>query len=152
MTSRTSIYLPPIVMKSSVLCHIMRTVGARPAETGGILLGPLGSNDITAFYFDETAECTGGTYSPDHLLLRRKLKEDWIPSGIDFKGFVHSHPGRFDRLSGGDLRYIRRLLEKNTDMDFFVAPIVIPQEFRLRPIIVLRCHPDIQRETTLKLC
>ena len=147
----TSPPVPPIWMCRHVRCQIMCTIGAHPPETGGILLGPIGGNDITGFYFDATAACSGATYSPDHMTLRRKMKEEWLPAGLDMKGFVHSHPGSFDRLSDGDLTYIRRLLEKNPDMSFFAAPIVIPRAFRLQPIIVLADQPDVQRRTHLRL-
>lgn len=143
--------IPPICMSRHVRCQIMCTIGALRPETGGILLGPVGGTDITDFYFDATARCSGATYSPDHVTLRRKMKEEWLPAGLDMKGFVHSHPGGFDRLSGGDLVYIRRLLEKNPDMPFFAAPIVIPQAFRLRAIIVMADQPDVQRPTHLHL-
>jgi len=84
-----------------------------------------------------TASCSGATYTPDHVTLRRRMKEVWLPARLDMKGFVHSHPGEFDRLSHGDLVYIRRLLDKNPDMSVFTAPIVIPESFRLRTIVVL---------------
>src|SRR6266496_649312 len=135
-TERT-LSAPPIWMSRHVRCQIMCTIGARRPETGGILLGPIGSNDITDFYFDATASCSGATYTPDYVTLRRKMQEGWMPAGLDMKGFVHSHPGEFDRLSHGDLAYIRRLLERNLDMSVFAAPIVIPQVFRLRAIVVL---------------
>lgn len=150
MRSETTL-TPPIRMCRHVRCQIMCTVGSRPPEAGGILLGPAGSNDVTAFYFDTTASCTGATYTPDHLTLRRKMRDEWLPAGIDMKGFVHSHPGGSDRLSGGDLAYIRRLLEKNPDMGVFAAPIVIPKAFRLRAIVVLADQPDVQRATNLEL-
>ena len=143
--------VPPIVMTRSVWRGIFRTVGMLPAESGGILLGPVGSNDVTGFYFDHTARCTGGTYAPDHVTLRQKMKEEWLPYGIDFKGFVHSHPGNLDRLSGGDMIYIRRLMERNADMSAFIAPIVIPHQFRLRPIVVLRSNLSMQHPTVLQL-
>ena len=79
------------------------------------------------------------------------MKEVWLPAGLDMKGFVHSHPGGFDRLSGGDLEYIRRLLAKNPDMGVFAAPIVIPEAFRLQAIVVLAEQPHLQRPTNLQL-
>ena len=153
MTKRnaTQDRVPSICMCQSVHCRIMSTIGARNPETGGILLGPVGGSDVTDFYFDITAACTGGTYSPDHITLRRKMQETWLPAGLDMKGFVHSHPGSLDRLSHGDMTYIRRLLEKNPDMSFFAAPIVIPAAFRLRAIVVLASEPDVQRVTDLRL-
>lgn len=143
--------IAPLRMSSHVRCRIMCSIGARKPETGGILLGPIGGTDITDFYFDSTAQCSGGTYTPDHLTLSRKMREVWMPSGLDMKGFVHSHPGGFDRLSEGDLVYIRRLLEKNPDMSVFAAPILIPQSFRLQPIVVLANQPHIQRPTHLQI-
>jgi proteasome lid subunit RPN8/RPN11 len=142
---------PPIWMSRHVRCAILCTIGARRPETGGILLGPVGSDDVTDFYFDATAACSGATYTPDHLTLSRKMKEEWLPAGLDMKGFTHSHPGGFDRLSGGDLIYIRRLLERNPDMRVFAAPIVIPHAFRLQAIVVLADQPDVQRPTNLQL-
>ena len=136
------------VTYESILC----TIASQQPETGGILLGPIGNdNEITTWFFDRGLDCTAATYSPDHVTLRRKMKEDWLPSGIDMKGFVHSHPGRFDWLSTGDMTYINRLLDKNEDMSLFVAPIVIPAEFRIRPIVVLREKPRRAQEARLIL-
>lgn len=145
------ISIPPICMSRHVHCQIMSTIGALRPETGGILLGPVNGNDITDFYFDTTARCSGATYTPDHVTLRRRMKEIWLPAGLDMKGFVHSHPGGFDRLSSGDMVYIRRLLDKNPDMSMFAAPIVIPESFRLRAIVVLANQPDVQHATHLQL-
>jgi hypothetical protein len=55
-----------------------------------------------------------------------------------------------DLLSEGDMIYIRRLLEKNPDIRFFVAPIVISEQFRLRAIVVSAKEPNIQRATSLR--
>jgi hypothetical protein len=143
--------VPQIAISRHAVCKIMSTVGALRPESGGILLGPIGSSDITDFYFDATARCTSATYTPDHVALRHKMQSEWLPSGVDFKGFCHSHPGDFDRLSGGDMAYIRRLLLANADIEAFAAPIVIPTGFRIRAIVVLRTQPDIQHNTTLRI-
>ena len=137
-SKRQQSHMPIVKIAHKVCKDILLTIGARPAESGGILLGPVGTNDVTDFFFDDGGSCTGSTYSPDCKTLRRKMQEEWLPAGIDMKGFVHSHPGSFDRLSYGDLAYINRLLDKNDDMTMFIAPIVIPSEFRLRPLVVLR--------------
>lgn len=138
--------MPVVKIAHSVCRDILLTIGARPAESGGILLGPVGTNDVTDFFFDDGGSCTGSTYSPDCTTLRQKMQEEWLPAGIDMKGFVHSHPGSFDRLSTGDLIYINRLLDKNDDMTMFIAPIVIPSQFRLSPLVVLRDKPRIASE------
>jgi len=133
-----------------VINDAMNSICSRSPESGGILLGPVGTNEITEFYFDQGGRCSGATYSPDHVGLMRKMKEEWLPAGIDMKGFVHSHPGRMDWLTGGDLSYISRLLDKNPKMELFFAPIVIPCEFRLRPIVVLRKRPRLAQEANLE--
>ena len=132
--------------------NILHTIAWQRPETGGILLGPIGNdNEITSWFFDRGLNCTAATYSPDYMTLRRKMKEEWMPFGIDMKGFVHSHPGHYDRLSAGDLVYVNRLLDKNEDMSMFAAPIVIPTQFRIRPIVVLREKPRRAQEAKLIL-
>lgn len=120
----------------------MHTIGARTPETGGLLLGPVDRDVITHFHFDNTARCTGSTYTPDHVSLRKKMREDWLPNGVDMKGFAHSHPRKSDCLSMGDLSYITRLLKANKDMDRFVAPVILTHEFCIRVFVILR--DDVQ--------
>ena len=143
--------LPEIPMAYSVLQQIMLTVALQKPETGGILLGPIGKGEVTQFYFDEKGSCTASTYTPDHIGLNHMMKTQWIPSGIDMQGFVHSHPGRLDRPSLGDLFYIRKLLMANKDMNLFFAPIVIPQEFRICPFVILREDMNSARQAQLRL-
>ena len=138
--------MPVVKIAHSVYKDILLTIGARPAESGGILLGPVGTNDVTEFFFDDGGSCTGTTYSPDYVTLRQKMKKEWLPAGIDMKGFVHSHPGSFDHLSSGDMIYINRLLDKNDDMTMFVAPIVIQSQYSLHPLVVLRDKPRVACE------
>jgi len=140
-----------IKMSQGAYKKIMNYISARPAESGGILLGPVGSNEVTDFYFDSGGTCTGATYSPDYRTLGKLMKEKWLPSGIDMKGFVHSHPGMLDWLTNGDMVYIDRLLDKNPDMDMFIAPIVIPDQYRIRPIVVLRKQPRKALEARIEL-
>jgi proteasome lid subunit RPN8/RPN11 len=130
---------------------MMNYICSRPAESGGILLGPVGSNVVTDFYFDSGGTCTGASYSPGHVTLSKLMKEKWLPSGIDMKGFLHSHPGQLDWLTYGDMAYINRLLDKNPDMDMFIAPIVIPDRYRIRPIVVLRKQPRVALEAKIDL-
>jgi len=134
-------HLNELRMAKEIHRCIMLTIGAMPTERGGLLLGPIDSNDVTDFYLDITAQCTGGTYTPDHKTLSQKMEEEWIPSGIDMKGFVHSHPNGLDSLSSGDLSYIARLLKANDDMTIFSAPIVLPDHYRFCPFIVHRERP-----------
>lgn len=73
-----------------VLSQIRETVGSQIPETGGIL----GSSDgkrIDYFYFDKTANVTGATYEPDCDKLNLIIQK-WYEKGIEFVGFIHSHP------------------------------------------------------------
>lgn len=129
-----------VCMKPQVLDKIMNSVGARPPESGGILLATTDLAEITEFYFDETADCSAITYTPDIRTLQKKLDEEWAPRNLDFVGFVHSHPG-MDCLSAGDLDYIARFFECNSELTRFIAPIVVPEEFRINFFIVERTAP-----------
>lgn len=143
---------PPVLhVAGEVYTEMLFELSHRPVESGGLLLGPIGSNAITGFHFDGSALCSGATYTPDHVALNRLLKERWIPSGIDFKGFAHSHPSGCAWLSAGDLRYIRRLLSKNDDMDLFAAPIVVAAHYQLCPFVVTRDRPDVAQRAELVL-
>lgn len=142
---------PRMRMAISIPRSIMNSVGASPPETGGILGGPKDSDDITEFVRDDGGKWTGTTYTPDHEALNRMLRDDWKPKGLDFKGFVHSHPEGYTQLSPGDLRYIRRIFDCNPAMHVFMAPIVIPALFWIRPFIVRRAKRLIVEEAVLEV-
>jgi proteasome lid subunit RPN8/RPN11 len=131
-----------INMTREAFDKMMLSIISRPVESGGVLLGEVGSQDVSDFFFDAGGNVTGVSYSPDYLTLNKKMKEEWIPAGLDMKGIVHSHPGNLDILTHEDLVYIRRLLIANPDMPMFVAPIIIPPEFRMRAMVVSRDNPD----------
>lgn len=127
-----------VKIKRKTLNELMNQIAYKPAESGGILLGPIGTNDITNFYFDQVGICTNNRYTPDYKTLNRKMKEEWLPAGLDMKGFVHSHPGNLDSLTAGDMSYIKKLLSNNPDMNLFVAPIVLPYHRAIRAHVVTR--------------
>jgi proteasome lid subunit RPN8/RPN11 len=136
-------------MAHDAFAKAMLAICSKPAERGGLLLGPIGSNDVSDFFFDTGGACTSASYSPDYMTLRRKMKEEWMPAGLDMKGFVHSHPGRLDVLTREDLMYIDRLLKANPDMSMFVAPIIIPPEFRMHAMVVFRDNPSVAVEARI---
>ena len=131
--------------------EILCTIGRRRPETGGLLLGPVDRCIVTHFHFDDGADCTGSTYTPDYAALRTLMQGVWLPAGLDMKGFVHSHPPGLNRLSSGDLAYIRRLLAANTDMEVFLAPLVLPESFQFCPIVVERRDPSVGHAAILEL-
>jgi len=127
----------------------MLSICSKPPEKGGLLLGPIGSNDVSDFFFDSGGNFKSTSYSPDHVTLSKKMKEEWIPAGLDMKGFVHSHPGSLDTLTYEDLMYIKRLLLANPDMPVFIAPIIIPPEFRMHMMVVFRDNPGTAVEARI---
>jgi len=132
-----------INMARTAFDKMMSAICSRPAESGGLLLGPIDSNDVTDFFFDANGNVSGISYSPDCATLRHKLKTEWMPAGTDYKGFAHSHPRTSERLSPGDMAYIRKLLVINPEMELFIAPIIIPSEFRVRMMVVFRDNPAV---------
>lgn len=122
--------------------QIMGAVGTKPPENGMPLGGDPVDGVVRHVVFDDGAERSASTYSPDHVRLNRLLTEWWGPSGIRLLGFVHSHPGRFTQPSGGDLRYARVILQANPHLERLLMPIVtVEPEPALHPFIVV-CTPD----------
>jgi proteasome lid subunit RPN8/RPN11 len=105
-----------------VLTDIRATVGARPAESGGLLLGPVGVDGVTLFLFDEGGSTTRVTYSPSHQQLTEACAA-LAPQGLEIKGVCHSHPG-LRTPSFGDMEYVARFFDANPSMRRFYMPIL----------------------------
>ena len=110
-----------------VLDAIHHTIGRLPAEQGGMLGGNRTTGEVTHFFFDHTARRTGATYSPDHRLLTKLLRNKWNPADIDLVGFVHSHTPGVRGLSGGDLEYARVILKHNPQIEQLLLPIILTE-------------------------
>lgn len=112
-------------MTASVIEQIRASVGALPAESGGMLGGSRLDGVVRTFAFDDhPGGATAATYTPRHELLTRVLREQWNPRGVQLLGFVHSHPSGFRRPSGPDIDYAQRFLARNDDLDRMLLPIV----------------------------
>lgn len=103
---------------------LRRTVGARPAETGAVLGGDRATGLITHVHVDQAAAVTAATYSPDIASVNRLLREKWDPAGIEFLGFVHSHPRGYARPSRGDEVYASRILTALPKLERMLMPII----------------------------
>lgn len=132
------IEMEAIKIKHKALYDLMDNIGSILPERGGILLGPVGRDYITDFYFDHSGTSTSGSYTPDHVTINRKLHEYWEPAGLEIKGIAHSHPGSLDSLTNEDMSYIRRLMLRDSNIERFVAPIVLPHHYAIRPLVVSR--------------
>ena len=127
---------------------IRKTVGTRPAETGGILLGSRYDFIIQKFVFDKSGSCTPGGYDPDVDFLNRIVKKEWKKNRLALIGFVHSHPRGVSRLSGdwgngfGDIGYLKKIFEFIPALDKFLVPIIYStadgRNFEIFPYIARR--------------
>jgi ThiF family protein/JAB domain-containing protein similar to deubiquitination enzymes len=134
------------IMRMTASAHrqIMGAVGTKPPENGMPLGGDPADGVVRHVVFDDGAERSGATYSPDHVRLNRLLADWWRPSGIRLLGFVHSHPGRFARPSGGDLHYAQVILQANPHLGRLLMPIVtVEPEPALHPFVVVRTSDGV---------
>ena len=65
---------------------------------------------IDSFVFDEGARVNSVEYNPNIDFLNNILQNEWDHKGIYLGGFVHSHPGDYNRLSPADIEYSMRIL------------------------------------------
>ncbi len=132
----------PLYMTDEVLLGIAATVGAMRAEQGGMFGGRRSRGTVTDFHFDTSARRTNSTYTPNTSMLNTLLRDEWNPAGIDFLGFVHSHPRGLGRPSSGDCVYAERILDAIPAMDRLLLPIAQTrpdtQRFALHPFAVRR--------------
>ena len=98
-----------ITFSHQVVEQIRTYVGAHLAERGGIL-GANRKGIITHFVADTTAQVNGSAYSPD-IKKMNKVIAHWKSKGIQFVGFVHSHPPKVISPSVGDALYAGRILK-----------------------------------------
>lgn len=109
------------IITEDVLSRIRETVGSQIPETGGIL-GSSDGKHVDHFYFDVTASVTGATYEPDCDKLNLIIQK-WYEKGIEFVGFIHSHPRGAVKPSDPDNLYTTKIM-KAFEMEWFVSLIV----------------------------
>jgi hypothetical protein len=141
----------PFQLRAAVFEAIRATVGALPAETGGMLGGDPNTGIVTHFHFDATASHTRASYSPDHGELTRVLEEHWNPLGVRLLGFVHSHPRSYRMPSYGDEVYATRILRAIPDLRRLLLPVVISEhgggQFELLPYAARRTAAGVTVQT-----
>ena len=76
-------------MSAAVHRQIMGAIGTKLPENGMLLGGDPADFIVRHVVFDDGAERSGSTYSPDHVRLNSLLTDWWRPSGIRLLGFVH---------------------------------------------------------------
>lgn len=114
----------------SAYAEIIRTVGNRKAESGGILLGSREDFVVQKFVFDQNGSMSAGAYDPDIVFLNGVIKKEWETNKLAFLGFIHSHPRGINRLSGdwgnntGDIGYMKAIFKAMPDLKKFLVPIM----------------------------
>jgi len=107
----------------AVFFKILKTLGSLPAEAGGILLGPVGNdNIITHFVFDKYAHTTGSTYTLNTDYLNPILSE-MTDAGFEIKAVIHSHPQGYRKLSPQDIAYFTSQIKK-LNLEKLAVPLV----------------------------
>ena len=77
----------------SVYEQIRATLGAAPAETGGMIGGDTKRGVVSHFFQDTAASCTSTSYTPDTGTVNRAL-EQWNADGVRLMGFPSLAPAR----------------------------------------------------------
>ena len=110
-------------MTREVFNKVQLSIGNMKPEQGGIL-GIRGDGDIIdCFVHDKSAKVGYAEYSPDVAFLNNVINRDWNENGIDFCGFIHSHPGQSSELSKADIEYAKRIMEA-FDLAYLYMPLV----------------------------
>jgi proteasome lid subunit RPN8/RPN11 len=133
--------MPPMKWTQSVYQQVMREIGSKPPELGGILLGPTGETLATHFVFDETGRGSTASWTFGHNRINEILRQ-YVPLKLDMKGFVHSHPSGVTSLSAQDVDDFRKPFAntKNEDLAEVWAPIVVGS--RVVAYTLLRDQPQ----------
>ena len=117
--------------------QIVKTLGSKLPEQGGILMGRRTDGVITDFVFDEFAEISGSTYELNVAYLNPIITE-FKNEGKELLGIVHSHPYDCRILSRQDQEYFARMIDKAKDVDYLFTPIVFSakqEEFHIFPYV-----------------
>ncbi len=114
-----------IRLTDAILERVVETIGAKPPETGGILLGPQHRPFLTHFFFDEDAPPSSVVYNPSTPVAERAKRAEVSNRGLAYKGVVHSHPGTLNDPSPTDIDTLFRGLQQNPHLPYLVAPILV---------------------------
>ncbi|GAA0413133.1 hypothetical protein Acor_11330 [Acrocarpospora corrugata] len=119
----TSARLPVVRVADYALDGIAATLGAVTPEQGGALLGIPGSDTVTQFVHDRSADVTSVRYHNTDWLIQ-EINQVERRTAARFKGIIHSHPRGMPYPSGQDRSEFARSLELNTALTRYLAPIV----------------------------
>ena len=111
--------------------QIKKTIGSRPAESGGALFGkPENLKSaipyISDFVFDDGASATRVTYTINTKFLNPVIHDMWDNHALELHGIIHSHPGGCSRPSGPDMEYFHNM-HTYMERPFLITPIIFTE-------------------------
>jgi proteasome lid subunit RPN8/RPN11 len=140
--------LPKMRFVRSAYEAIRRTVGFRPAESGGLLVGSREDFVVQKFIFDKNAKVSRATYTFDVDFLNAELERLWDEEGLQLLGFLHSHPYGYSHLSPPDKMYFTRQFN-HIDTPKFLTPIVFTEPDGGFELFCHEFHQNAPTTTTL---
>lgn len=131
---------------TSAYTEMLRTVGSRPAESGGLLFGSREDWVVTRFLYDRNARTTQSSYTFDVGYLN-PMMDTLADEGLQLLGFFHSHPQGHRELSQPDTAYFQRQFS-NIPVDRFLVPLMFPATDGTYDFIPYTFHKDGTIERT----
>ncbi len=141
--------------------EILKTVGSRMPESGGILLGNREDFVVQKFVFDPNGHTTGAAYDPDIEFINQTIKKEWEENGLALLGFIHSHPRGVSRLSGdygnatGDIGYTKAILKAIPALEKFLVPIMYSPtdggELKIFPYVAYKGQEENYQTANLRI-
>jgi ThiF family len=132
--------------------EVYNFIGSHRAERG-MMIGRDKDGVITHCEFDHNARCNAAAYDPDIAHMNKIIKE-WETKGIQFCGFIHSHPKAFCQPSSHDKWYAGEILSCFKKLDKMWVPIVqtVPDtgKFELLPFAAIPEKEDRKKCTIVK--
>ncbi|WP_396602071.1 Mov34/MPN/PAD-1 family protein [Algibacter sp. R77976] len=135
---------------TSAYTEMLKTVGSRPAESGGLLFGSRKDWVVTKFLYDKNAKTTKSSYSFNVGYLN-PMMDTLAEEGLQLLGFFHSHPQGYKQLSEPDKMYFEKQFN-NIPVDKFLVPLMFPATDGTYDFVPYVFHKDGRVEkTTLEL-
>ena len=136
------------IIVESAYQEIMRTIGRKRSESGGILLGSRDDYIVKKFVFDPNGSMSSSSYDPDINFINKTIKNEWEDNQLALLGFIHSHPRGVEKLSGdwgnntGDVGYLKAIFKAIPALKKFLVPIMFSPvdggEMKFFPYIALK--------------
>ena len=116
-------HIKTVYMTKKIHDEIMSILGKKKPELGGMLGFTMDQDTIDTYVFDNGARVNSVEYNPNIEYLQTIIDNEWDKKHVFLGGFVHSHPGDFNKLSFDDVEYAQRIMSA-FDLDYLFMPIV----------------------------